>query len=146
MKNPAQRKKNTLKANLIKINSITTLGKGSLAFFEAERDIPFEIRRIYFIYDTLKSIQRGGHAHKELQQLLFCPYGAISIDLDDGFEKMSVELDDPSKGLLLSGNIWHEMTWNVDNSVLLVAASSYYDESDYIRNYSDFIKYVKENN
>ena len=133
-----------MKAKLIRIKSISTAGKGSLAFFEAQRDVPFEIRRIYYIYDTLKTVKRGGHAHKNTQQLLICPYGVISIDLDDGFEKTTVNLDDPSKGLLLGGQIWHEMTWTIDGSVLMVAASSYYDEDDYIRNYNDFLKYIEK--
>lgn len=133
-----------MEAKLIRINSAATEGKGQLSFFESQKDVPFEIKRIYYIYDVNNNVTRGCHAHKELQQLLFCPYGAILITLDDGNEKMKVSLDDPSKGLLLGANIWREMTWKTDGAVLVVAASAFYDENDYIRDYHEFIKYLME--
>jgi dTDP-4-dehydrorhamnose 3,5-epimerase and related enzymes len=116
---------------------------GTLSFFEAERDMDFAIKRIYYITNVPKGSMRGGHAHKKLKQLLFCPYGKIEITLDDGTTKSKYLLDDPSKGLIVDSIYWRTMLWLEDNSVLCVAASEYYDESDYIRNYSDFLRYLK---
>lgn len=131
-----------METKLIDISTIGTDGKGSLSFFESSKDIPFEIKRIYYVHNVPEGAQRGGHAHKSLKQLLFCPFGSIEILLDDGAEKSSVVLDDPSKGLLVSDLIWRDMIWRKADSVLAVAASAFYDESDYIRNYSDFIRYI----
>lgn len=119
---------------------------GSLSVFEGEKDsaVPFLFKRIYYIYGVPEQGQRGCHAHKKLQQILFCPYGEIAIQLDDGNEKQEVILDSPNKGLFIGSGIWREMKWLKKNSVLCVAASDYYDESDYIRQYEDFIALKKE--
>ena len=124
--------------NLIDIKTVETKGKGSLSFFEANHNIPFSIKRIYYIYKVPEGIERGGHAHKKLKQLLFCPYGKIRIGLDDGKTKESVLLDSPSIGLIVEGLVWRTMNWEMEQSVLVVAASEYYDESDYIRDYEVF--------
>lgn len=119
---------------------------GALSFLEGERDIPFPIRRVYWITETEADLHRGFHAHKLNCQLLFCPYGKIDIILDDGSgEKQTVTLDGPGKGLLLMPGLWREMVWRESGSVLCVLASEYYDEKEYIRNYDDFITYRKEN-
>lgn len=123
---------------IITIRTISTEKEGSLSFFE-EQDILFDMRRFYYIYGASKDVKRGGHAHKELKQLLFCPYGKIKIELDDGKEKCVEILDDASKGILLEPGIWRDMYWLEDNSVLCVAVSEKYDENDYIRNYSEFL-------
>lgn len=117
---------------------------GSLSFFEGGKDVPFNINRIYYIHNVPKNVKRGAHAHKKLMQLLFCPYGCVEIVLDDGKEKERVVLDDPAKGVILYPGIWRDMIWHIDNSVLCVAASEYYDENDYIRDYEEFLKYVSE--
>lgn len=116
---------------------------GGLSFVEGEKDIPFQMRRIYFIYQTQAGIHRGFHAHKQNWQLLFCPYGKIDIILDSGTERETVTLDKPSKGLILHPGLWREMVWRQSDSVLCVAASEYYDPNDYIRNYDDFLTYVR---
>lgn len=116
---------------------------GALSFFEAERDVDFEIKRVYYITGAPKGTVRGGHAHKKLKQLLFCPYGRIEITLDDGKRKSVYLLDDPSKGLLVESLYWRTMRWLEDDSVLCVAASEYYDESDYMRSYDEFLRYLK---
>jgi len=116
---------------------------GFLSFFQSQKDIPFDIKRIYYIYGVKKGVQRGMHAHKELEQIAFCPYGKIRFVLDDGYKKEDVFLDQPNKGLIIGKGIWHDMFWEQDDSVLVVGASMYYDENDYIRNYDDFIKLVK---
>lgn len=123
----------------IDIKTIPTLEQGSLSFFEAERDVPFEIKRLYYTHDVPEGVQRGGHAHRELDQVLFCPYGCIEVVLDDGRTRESVMLDLPYTGLIVRSMIWHDMIWHASDSVLVVAASDYYRESDYIRNYEEFV-------
>ncbi len=134
-----------MKYSLIDIKSTHYDDKtaGGLSFFEGERDVPFKIRRIYWIYEAEKGTHRGFHAHTLNWQLLFCPYGSIDIILDDGHEREKVTLDSPSKGLVLSPGLWREMIWNKTGSVLCVAASEYYDPDEYIRDYDKFIEYVK---
>lgn len=127
---------------LMKIRSVSTQDKGCLSFLESSNDIPFLIKRFYYIYNVDKDVLRGGHAHKKLSQFLFCPYGSIDIILDDGHKKEVVTLDSPSAGLLICGPIWHDMIWNMDNSILSVCASDFYNESDYIRDYDEFLKYI----
>lgn len=128
---------------MLSIKTVKNRSFGLLSFFEANKDIPFGIKRIYYIYQVPTGVKRGGHAHRALSQILFCPYGQIRIVLNDGIEKEEVVLDEPSKGLIISNGIWHDMIWENDNSVLCVAASDYYDENDYIRDYNEFIKLVK---
>jgi dTDP-4-dehydrorhamnose 3,5-epimerase-like enzyme len=130
-----------------KIISIKRIGNdsiGFLSFFESNKDIPFEIKRIYYIYDVPINTKRGMHAHKELNQFLWCPYGIIKVVLDNGYEKKEFLLGSPEKGLLVGKGIWHEMYWLKESSVLCVAASDYYNEKDYIRDYDEFLKLVKE--
>lgn len=118
---------------------------GSLSFLEGKRDIPFPIRRVYWITETEASLHRGFHAHKQNCQLLFCPHGKIDILLDDGEEKTTVTLEGPEKGLLLMPGMWREMVWRETGSVLCVLASEYYDPEEYIRNYDEFIAYKEKN-
>lgn len=117
---------------------------GSLTFLEAMRDIPFMVKRIYYIYDIAKEARRGFHAHKELEQYLICIHGECTISLDDGSEVREVNLNSPSEGLYVGPGMWHEMHAFSPGAVLLVLASEYYDESDYIREYQDFCDYMKE--
>lgn len=126
----------------INIKTRKTVSEGNLGFFE-EADTNFQMKRFYYIYDVPAETQRGGHAHKKLKQLLFCPYGSIRIELDDGNERKAEILDNPEEGLLLEPGIWRDMYWNIDNSVLCVAASEEYDETDYIRDYDEFLKWKK---
>ncbi len=132
------------KYTLVDIKTIDSGYAGKLSFFEGSRDIPFEIKRIYYIHGVPEGSQRGGHAHLTLRQILFCPYGSIEIILDDGHKREHILLDDPSKGLVIGPGLWREMIWHKENSVLCVAASEYYDEKDYVRDYSTFIQHVRE--
>lgn len=116
--------------------------RGQLVALEEIKDIPFEIKRVYYIYDTLPDVRRGFHAHKKLKQLLVCTSGKCKILLDDGENKEVVILNKPTEGLFVEGCIWREMFDFSPGAVLMVLASDYYDESDYIRNYEEFLSYV----
>lgn len=129
---------------IIDIKTIAAENAGQLSFFEATHDIPFEIKRVYYISYVPKGAERGGHAHKKLKQLLFCPYGAVKMILDDGKTREEIVLDDASKGLVIDKPIWREMLWLKDDSVLCVAASDYYIVDDYIRDYDKFVKFMKQ--
>lgn len=134
----------------MKFNLLLSLQKkgnpeiGYLSFFEAEKDFPFSIKRIYYTYGVPVGTKRGMHAHKKLLQVLWCPYGEIEVVLDDGKEKINYLLNSPEKALLVSKGYWRDMYWKKEGSVLCVAASDYYNEEDYIRDYEDFLRYVKE--
>lgn len=118
--------------------------EGQLQFIEAERHVPFPIRRIYYSTGVKTGFIRGQHAHLSLQQVLVCVFGKIQLDLDSGMTKETVVLEDPSVGVYVGPLMWRSMTWLQDESVLLVMASSFYDEKDYIRSYEEFIQIVAE--
>ena len=128
---------------VLHIKTVPTVNAGELSFFESEQDIPFEIKRIYYISKVPEGVRRGFHAHKELKQLLFCPYGRIQLILENTHGREEIELSDPSIGVLIDQPTWREMLWLQKDSVLCVAASEYYDEKDYIRNYEEFKKYIR---
>ena len=118
--------------------------RGQLVALEEYKDIPFDIKRVYYIYDTVEGVRRGFHAHKNLEQILICVHGECKILLDNGKERETVLLDKPYEGLYISNDIWREMYDFSPDAVLLVLASQPYDEADYIRNYDDFLKFVEE--
>ncbi len=118
--------------------------RGQLVALEEDKNIPFQIKRVYFMYDTLPNVVRGKHSHKSLYQVLFCVTGACTIGLDDGRERVDIRLDRPSRGLLIGPNVWREMYDFMPGAVLMVLASEYYDENDYIRDYRAFLDSVKE--
>lgn len=117
--------------------------RGQLVAIEAMKDLPFEIKRVYYIYDTLSGVRRGFHAHRCLQQILICVSGSCRIHLDNGHDTAEVLLSKPNEGLYIANDMWREMYDFSPGAVLLVLASEYYDEADYIRNYEDFIKLVR---
>lgn len=117
--------------------------RGSLIALEAMKEIPFDIKRVYYIFENGKGVRRGFHAHKELKQILICVSGACKIHLDNGKETEEVLLDDPRKGLMIESNMWREMYDFTPGAVLLVLASEYYTEKDYIRDYNEFKKFVE---
>lgn len=121
--------------------------RGQLVAIEAMNDLPFEVKRVYYIYDTLPGVRRGFHAHRNLQQILVCVHGSCKILLDNGHEQENILLDKPYEGLYIANDMWREMYDFSQGAVLLVLASEHYDEVDYIRNYEDFKKLVadKEN-
>ena len=105
--------------------------------------VPFEIKRIYYIYGTKPEAARGFHAHKALEQVAVCVSGSCRMSLDDGQNRVDVWLNSPSKGLLISGLVWREMHDFTADCVLLVLANEYYDEADYIREYDEFLRLAK---
>ena len=117
--------------------------RGRLISIEQSIDIPFEIKRTYYIYDTKAEVARGFHAHRQLLQFAVCVSGKCRMILDDGHQRKSVWLSSPDKGLLIGNMVWREMHDFSDDCVLLVLASEYYNEADYIRNYDQFKMEVK---
>ena len=117
--------------------------RGMLVAVEALNQIPFEIKRVYYIYDTLAEVHRGYHAHKSLEQVLICVHGSCKILLDDGKEREEIVLCKASEGLYIPQNIWREMYDFSTDAVLLVLASEIYNEDDYIRDYNVFIESVE---
>ncbi len=118
--------------------------RGSLVVLEDKRNVPFDIKRVYYVFGTKKGIARGFHAHKNLKQVAVCIAGKCRMVMDDGRKKESIWLDSPTQGILITTE-WHEMHDFSEDCVLLVLASEHYDESDYIRDYKDFIKAVRDN-
>lgn len=119
--------------------------RGQLVALEVEKEVPFEIKRVYYMYDTGMGVRRGFHAHKNLMQILICTHGTCKILLDNGTEKEVVVLDKPYEGLYVSNDMWREMYDFSSDAVLMVLASELYDEADYIRDYEKFLEYVKAN-
>lgn len=112
--------------------------RGELIALEQWANIPFEIRRVYYIFQTEKDIARGFHAHKRLKQVAIAVSGSCEFDIETADGKASIVLNSPKKGLYLNGLVWREMRNFSEDCVLIVLASEVYDEEDYIRNYSDF--------
>ena len=117
--------------------------RGQLVALEEYKDIPFEIKRVYFMYDTLEGVRRGFHAHKSLEQIMICIHVSCKILLDNGREKKVVPLEKPYEGLYVSNDMWREMFDFSPDAVLLVLASELYDERDYIRDYDEFLAFIK---
>jgi len=117
--------------------------RGQLVALEALEDIPFEIKRVYYIYDTLPYVVRGKHAHRCLEQILICVHGSCKVALEDGQTRQEICLDDPTLGLYISNDTWREMYDFSEGAVLLVLASEHYDEADYIRDYTKFLEMVQ---
>lgn len=113
--------------------------RGSLVAVESPGTVPFEIKRVYYLYDTLPDVSRGHHAHRDLQQLMICTSGSCRITLDDGFSRVDAVMDQPDRGVLIdNGLIWRELDDFTPDCVLLVLASKVYREHDYIRDYATF--------
>jgi len=131
--------------NLINLIDFPSLGdsRGGLVAIEANKNIPFDIKRVYYIYAIKQGVNRGFHAHKNLKQIAVCVSGKCRMVLDNGNKRDELWLDNPEKGVLIDNMIWHEMHDLSPDCVLLVLASDHYDESDYIRDYSTFKNAVR---
>lgn len=117
--------------------------RGSLAVIESSTTIPFDIRRVYYIYGAREGASRGFHAHKQLRQVAICLSGKCRMLLDNGVESESVWMSSADKGLYVDRMVWHEMHEFSPGCVLLMLASDHYDEADYIRGYEDFLEEIK---
>ncbi|MCX7747168.1 MAG: FdtA/QdtA family cupin domain-containing protein [Clostridia bacterium] len=131
-----------MEIKMINFNTIID-SRGALVAIEEEREVPFQIRRVYYIFNTQNESKRGNHAHKRLRQVLICISGSCKVLLDDGSEKREVMLDSPEKALIVENMIWHEMYDFSKDLILLVLADDFYNENDYIRSYSEFIELCK---
>jgi len=118
--------------------------RGKLISLESSKTIPFDIKRVYYLYEMTESAKRGAHAHKTLEQVIFAISGSCTLSADDGTSCVEYSLASASEGLLIKGNIWREMYNFSSNCVLVVIANQYYQEDDYIRNYEEFLRVVNE--
>ena len=120
--------------------------RGSLIALEEENNIPFEIKRVYYMFNTTQGVRRGLHAHRKLKQIAIAVRGSCRFVLDDGRDRVEILLDNPCQGLLIDSCIWREMYDFSKDCVLMVLADSHYDENDYIRNYEEFLKVMRNGN
>ena len=128
--------------SIIKTIEFKPLGddRGSLVALEANKSVPFDIQRVYYIFGTKQGVSRGFHAHKKLKQLAVCVTGSCRFILDNGTDREEIVLDSSTIGLVIEDLTWREMHDFSSDCVLMVLANKYYDESDYIRDYSTFLK------
>ncbi|CAH0534711.1 TDP-4-oxo-6-deoxy-alpha-D-glucose-3, 4-oxoisomerase [Vibrio stylophorae] len=124
--------------NIIEFESFND-ERGRLVSLESQKNIPFEIRRVYYLFENSGLFPRGMHAHKKLKQIVIALKGSCRFVLDDGSVREELILDDPTKGLLIDSFIWREMHDFSNDCVLCVIASEYFSEDDYIRNYEEFL-------
>ncbi|EES4285821.1 WxcM-like domain-containing protein, partial [Escherichia coli] len=125
----------------VKLIPLQTHGddRGSLVALEEGYNIPFQIKRVYYIFNTKKGVMRGFHAHKNLKQVAIAVRGSCKFKLDNGTDSVEVLLNDPAQGLLIESFIWREMYDFSEDCVLMVLADSHYDENDYVRDYNAFL-------
>jgi len=129
----------------IKLIRLQTHGdeRGSLISLEHNNNIHFDIKRVYYMFNTRDDVRRGCHAHRNLKQLVIAVRGSCRFILDNGHERIELLLDNPGQGLLLDSLIWREMHEFSEDCVLMVLADQVYDETDYIRSYSDYIEIMR---
>lgn len=120
--------------------------RGDLTFVEGGNHIPFDIRRVYYLYNVPVDSERGGHAHRDLEQVVFALSGSFRMKIDNGQTKSEYWLRDPRKGLHISRLIWREMDAFSQGAVCMVLASHPYDEADYFRDYDDFLNAARNGN
>ena len=116
--------------------------RGKLISLESNKNLPFEIKRVYYIFDTVPDQERGKHAHRNLEQLIVVMDGACELVLDDGKKRETVWLNRPDVGLYIGKNIWREMRNFSYGCKLMVLSSDFYNEEEYIRDYNEFLKYI----
>lgn len=138
-------KKNTVyDCHLIELDKHHSDRKGNLSVLESGKDVPFDVKRAYYLYDVPGGESRGGHAHKALYQLIVAASGSFSVTLDDGMEKKTFTLNRPYQGLMVVPGIWRDIDGFSSGSVCLVLASEKYDEGDYFRDYREFLEFRKK--
>ncbi|SHF94574.1 dTDP-4-dehydrorhamnose 3,5-epimerase [Marinomonas polaris DSM 16579] len=133
--------------SLINLIDFPSLGddRGSLVALESHQSIPFDIKRVYYIFGTQKGVSRGFHAHQQLKQVAVCVTGRCRMVLDNGKQREDVWLDSATKGILIEDMVWREMHDFSEDCVLLVLANEHYNELDYIRDYDCFLNYFVGN-
>ena len=117
--------------------------RGKLVAIEGQQDVPFEVKRVFYIYGTQPDVPRGNHSHHQTRQYLISVNGSCKVTLDDGKQKVTYDLNQPNIGLLQDALVWGVMHDFSADCVLLVLASEYYDEADYVREYDEFLGLVK---
>ncbi len=117
--------------------------RGNLSFVEGGVHIPFEIKRVYYLYDVPHGAERGGHAHRCLQQVIVALSGAFELIIDDGFKRTTLMLSDPTEGILIDRSVWRELKSFSSGALCMVFASDIFRESDYIRDYQEFVEFIK---
>lgn len=134
-------------SGIVKLKTIIDKdGDGDMFVAEVTKNIPFKIKRVFFInHPKIKKSIRGRHAHKKFNQAIFCVNGSFVLNLDDGHIKQRILMNDPSIGIILGPELWHTMVNLSKNCNILVLADDFYHEGDYIRDYKDFIKYINKN-
>lgn len=135
---------NLKNARIVELPKISDV-RGNLSFVEQHKHIPFDIRRIYYLYDVPGGSERGSHAHKELKQLMIAISGSFDIRLDDGNESRTFHLNRPYLGLYVPPMLWRSLGNFSSGSVCMVIASELYDENDYFRNYNEYLTYSSKN-
>ena len=140
----AMNKNTVYDCTIIELDKHHSDRKGNISVVENNKDIPFEVKRVYYLYDVPGGESRGAHAHKELSQLIIAASGSFTVTLDDGNVKRTFLLNRPYQGLYIKPGIWRDLDDFSSGSVCLVLASHPYDEKDYIRNYEDFLEYKNE--
>jgi hypothetical protein len=128
---------------LIELPKITD-ARGNLTFIESSRHVPFSVQRVYYLYDVPGGAERGGHAHKQLQQLIIALSGSFDVVLDDGTDRITHQLNRSYLGLFVDRMIWRELNNFSSGSICLVLASTLFEEADYYRDYNDFLKAIKK--
>ena len=129
---------NLAKCSLVELPKITD-PRGNLTFIEGGRHLPFDISRVYYLYDVPGGAERGGHAHKALREFIVAMSGSFDVVLDDGLNKKRIHLNRSYQGLYVCPMIWRELNNFSSGSVCMVLASNLYDESDYYRDYGDYL-------
>lgn len=140
----AQLKYSVYDCTIVELDRHHSQRKGDISVIENGETVPFDVQRIYYLYDVPGGVERGGHAHKSLYQLIMAVSGSFTVTLNDGVVKRSFTLNRPYQGLLVKPGIWRDLSDFSSGSVCLVLASQKYDANDYIRNYNDFMEFRKK--
>lgn len=139
-------KSNVYDCSVIELSRHHSDRKGNLTVVENRQTVPFDVARVYYLYDVPGGVGRGGHAHRQLYQLIVAVSGSFSVTLDDGSVKRTYLLNRPYKGLLVVPGIWRTLDDFSSGAVCMVLASERYDENDYIRDYSEFLQLKQDSN
>jgi dTDP-4-dehydrorhamnose 3,5-epimerase-like enzyme len=136
----------TTKTNDCNLITIDQIGdrRGHISVVENNKEVPFEVKRIYYLYDVPSGEERGGHAHKDLEQLIIAVSGSFDVIVGDGETEKTFSLNRPNKGLYFTSGLWRKINNFSSGAICLVLASHKYDEKDYIRNYNEFLSYKSD--